>query len=74
MSIDEMMRSISLNISYYRKQNKLSQRQLADLIGLSYSHMSHIEAPNMPISCSVEVLLRIAAALQIVPSLLFQMR
>ena len=50
MSIDEMMRSISLNISYYRKQNKLSQRQLADLIGLSYSHMSHIEAPNMPIS------------------------
>ena len=38
---------IGLNIAYYRKMNGLSQMQLAEASGISRTHMSNIEAPNI---------------------------
>ncbi|MBQ4522974.1 MAG: helix-turn-helix transcriptional regulator [Lachnospiraceae bacterium] len=63
---------IGLNIAYYRKLKGLTQLQLAEKINISRTHMSNIEAPNMPTSISLETLLDIADALEIpVANLLF---
>ena len=61
---------IVLNIAYYRKLKNLSQMQLAEKINISRTHMSNIEAPNMPTSISLETLFDIAEALEIPPALL----
>lgn len=52
-------------IAYYRRKNKLSQEQLAELIGISRVHMSHIEAPNVIQAFSINVLFDIAEQLHI---------
>lgn len=56
---------IGLNIAYHRKLKGLTQLQLAEQINISRTHMSNIEAPNMPTSISLETLLDIADALDI---------
>lgn len=56
---------IGLNIAYHRKLIGLSQLQLAEAVGISRTHMSNIEAPNMPTSISLDTLMDIADALQI---------
>ena len=38
---------IGLNISLQRKLKKMTQIELAEKIGISRTHMSNIEAPNM---------------------------
>ncbi len=56
---------IGLNIAYYRKLKGMTQLQLAEAVNISRTHMSNIEAPNMPTSISLETLLDIADILQI---------
>ena len=56
---------IGLNISYYRKLSGLSQLQLAEAVGISRTHISNIEAPNMHTSISLETLMDIADVLNI---------
>lgn len=56
---------IGLNVAYYRKLNGISQLRLAEKIGVSRTHVSNIEAPNMPTAVSLETLLEIADALKI---------
>lgn len=56
---------IGLNISYYRKLKGITQMKLAEQINISRTHMSNIEAPNMPTSISLETLMDIADALEI---------
>lgn len=56
---------IGLNIAYYRKLKGLTQLQLAEKINISRTHMSNIEAPNMPTSISLQTLLDIADILEI---------
>ena len=56
---------IGLNIAYYRKLKGITQMQLAEAINISRTHMSNIEAPNMPTSISLETLLDIADELEI---------
>ena len=56
---------IGLNIAYYRKLKGYTQLQLAEQIGISRTHMSNIEAPNMNTSISLETLLDIADTLEI---------
>lgn len=56
---------IGLNIAYYRKLKGITQMQLAERINISRTHMSNIEAPNMPTSISLETLLDIADTLEI---------
>lgn len=56
---------IGLNIAYYRKLKGMTQLQLAEIINISRTHMSNIEAPNMPTSVSLETLFDISDALDI---------
>lgn len=56
---------LGLNIAYYRKLNNLTQLQLAEKINISRTHMSNIEAPNMPTSISLDTLLDISEALKV---------
>ncbi len=62
---DEEYKMIGLNISYYRKLKGLSQLELAEATGISRTHLSNIEAPNMPTSMSLETLMDIADSLEI---------
>ena len=56
---------VGLNVSHYRKKKGLTQEQLAEKIGISRSHLSSIEAPNIIKSFSIELLFDIADALDI---------
>ena len=58
-------KEIGLKIAYYRKLRGYSQMQLAELIDVSRTHLSNIEAPNVPTSISLELLFRIAEVLDI---------
>ena len=56
---------IGLNIAYYRKLKGLTQLQLAEAVNISRTHISNIEAPNMPTCISLDTLLDIADVLDI---------
>ncbi len=71
---EQEYKKIGLNIAYYRKLRKLSQIQLAEAVGISRTHISNIEAPNMPTSLSLETLMDIADALEIPAELLLSFR
>jgi transcriptional regulator with XRE-family HTH domain len=62
---EQEYKMIGLNVAYYRKLKGISQMQLAELIGLSRTHISNIEAPNMPTAVSLDTLLDIADTLDI---------
>lgn len=64
----QQYKMIGLNIAYYRKLKGYTQLQLAEAVNISRTHMSNIEAPNMPTSVSLETLLDIAEVLEISPS------
>jgi len=63
---------IGLNISFYRKLKKMTQIELAEKIGISRTHMSNIEAPNMITPVSLEVIFDICDVLDISPEVLFK--
>ena len=63
---------IGLNIAYQRKLKKLTQIQLAEKIGISRTHMSNIEAPNIVTPVSLEVIFNIADVLEIPVDILFK--
>lgn len=64
---------IGQRIRQYRKAMRLSQEALADRVGISLPHMSHIETGNTKLS--LQVLVAIAEALQVsTDSLLFEER
>jgi len=65
---------IGLNISYYRKLQGYTQEEFAELVGLSRSYISAVEAPNVVKNMSLEVLFNIAEALKIEPYKLLDFR
>lgn len=71
LSNEEKYCRIGLNIAFQRKLKKLTQVQLAEKVGISRTHMSNIEAPNMTTKISLEVIFNIADALEIPVELLF---
>lgn len=70
--IQERMGNLSYAIGYYRKRRGLSQEKLAEHLGISRQHLAAIEAPNMDRGISLELLFRIADALDIEPFLLLK--
>ena len=56
-------RELGLMIAYYRKLRGITQIQLAEYINVSRTHISNLEAPNMPTSISLDRLFDIADAL-----------
>lgn len=67
-------RELGLTISYYRRLKGLAQTQLADLVGLSRTHISNIEAPKVRTSLSLDSLFDIADALDVQVKELFNFR
>ena len=57
---DEKYKQIGQNIAKYRKERGLSQEELANGVGISYSYIIQIEAPNVVKKMSLEVLFDIA--------------
>lgn len=68
----DRLTEIGYAIAYYRKKRKLSQEQIAEMVGISRQHMGAIEAPNMDRGLSLDLLLNIATVLGIEPYLLFK--
>ena len=54
---------LGITISKLRKEQGLSQEKLADLAGISRSHLSRIEAPGSAYGFNLEVVYDIADAL-----------
>lgn len=65
---------LGMNIAYYRKKKGLTQEQLAENAGISRSHLSSIEAPNIVKPMSIELLFRIAKVLEVQPYMLLKVR
>ena len=65
---------IGLNIAFYRKRAGLTQDALAEKAGLSRSHLSAMEAPNIIRPFSLEILFNIARALNVAPCKLLEFR
>ena len=61
-----------LNIVYYRKREKLTQLQLAELVDVDRSHISAIELGNVGVS--FDVLFKLCEVLKIKPLQLFDFR
>lgn len=72
LSNEEKYKRIGLNIAYQRKFKKLTQIQLSELVGISRTHMSNIEAPNMITPISLEVIFNIADVLEVPVETLFK--
>ena len=70
-TFDEKLIRLGLNISHFRRIKSLTQEQLAEIVGVDRSYISKIEAPNMYTSFSMELLCKIAVALEVTESRLF---
>lgn len=73
-NINAQLTELGLNIAYYRKLKGYTQAQLAQIVGISRTHISNIEAPKVPTQISVETLLKVADALEIKSWKLFTFR
>lgn len=62
---------LGLNIAYYRKLKGFTQIELAEKANISRTHISNIEAPNMPVSVSLDKLFDIADVLEVSVDRLF---
>lgn len=71
---EEYYRQLALNIAYYRRKKELTQLELAEKVGLSRTHISNIEAPNVPTPFSSTTLFLIADALEVELSALFDFK
>ena len=61
-----------LNVVYYRKRERLTQLQLAELVNIDRSHISAIELGNVGVS--MDVIFRLCEVLQITPKELFDFK
>ena len=65
---------LSEQLKIIRKANKFTQQGLAEAAGLSRTHISNLEAPNMPTSISLEKLFDIADVLDVPVKAFFDFR
>ena len=65
---------LGLNIAYYRKLKGITQMELAEKVNASRTHISKIEAPNMPVSVSLDKLFDIADVLDVSVDRLFDFK
>ncbi len=61
-----------LKVQYYRKLLGLTQEAFADKIGRSWSYVAKIESPTRAFGVSMETLFKIAEALEVPVSKLFE--
>ena len=68
----ELYRKFGLNVVYYRKRERLTQLQLAELADIDRSHISANELGNVGVS--FDVLFKLCEVLNITPKSLFDFR
>ena len=68
----ELYEKLGLNIFYFRKRERLTQLDLAELAEIDRSHISTIELGNVGIS--VDVIFKLCNALKVTPKELFDFR
>lgn len=68
---DEFL-AVGLKIGYLRRQQGITQEQLADMAGISSGFLGQLEAPNVSVGFSMGTLFAIADALQVPPSKLLE--
>ena len=68
----ELYEKFGLNIVYYRKREKLTQLQLAELVDVDRSHISAMELGK--VGASFDVIFKLADVLEISPKELFDFR
>ena len=61
-----------LKVQYYRKLKGLTQEAFADKIGKSWSFVAKVESPTRVFGVSMETLFKIAEALEVPVSKLFE--
>ena len=61
-----------LKVQFYRKLQGLTQEAFADKIGKSWSFVAKIESPTRVFGVSMETLFKIAEALEVPASKLFE--
>jgi len=61
-----------LKVQYYRKLHGLTQEAFADKIGKSWSFVAKIESPTRVFGVSMETMFKIAEALEVPVSKLFE--
>ncbi len=66
---DKRLKQLGKNIAKYRKEKKLSQEALADILDISREHLAKIETAKRGIS--IHLLFELCDALEIKPSQLF---
>ena len=69
-SLKEKYKIVGLNIAYHRKLRGLSQMQLAEMTGISRTHMSRIETAECAVS--LDVMFKIAESLEVGSDVLFK--
>jgi len=68
---DKQYREIGKTIAVLRTKRGLSQETFADMVGVTKSYISKIEAPNSTKPFSLDVLFRIAEVLELDIRILF---
>ncbi len=63
---------LGLNVSYYRRMRKLTQEQLAEMVGVDRTHISNVEIART--GASLDVIFQIADALGVPANKLFEFR
>ena len=58
---------IGLKIAYYRNLKQVTQETLAEQVGISVGHLSHVESPSIVQPVSFKTLFAIADALDVAP-------
>lgn len=62
---NDLILQLGLKIAYYRRLKGLTQDNLAELVDISETHISSIEAPNMKKAPSLFLLFKISKALDV---------
>lgn len=65
MNNQDKYKIVGLNIKKFREHNNLTQIQLSELLNVSVSYISKIEAPNCNKSFSLDLLFEISDILKI---------
>lgn len=65
LKYSENYKKIGKNIAFFRKRKDHSQEELSNKVGISYSYLTQIEAPNVVKKMSLEVLFDIAKVLEV---------
>ena len=68
----DLYEKLGLNVVYYRKKNRLTQLELAELVDVDRSHISAIELGKVGVS--FDVIFKLCEVLKITPKDLFDFR